>query len=193
MFGKIGGNRRPLRWFSRDRSGAALVEFALIGSMLLFSILFIVELGLTHFTTLQLESATSSMARVVRTGRINDLRRLSIDVPPDTQDQIAKAEDKLTESDVREYVCGRLIFAIRCTSNSRIFIRNAQNINVITVLGSIEDPHGADEEDSLQAPGADHYVIVTVFLRSPFSVLGNSYDLRAATVMRNEPFPSTSG
>lgn len=181
-------NNRFVKNLSRDQSGAALVEFSLIAAILLFSILFIIQLGLIHLTTLQLEGATSSMARVVRTGRIDDLKELH------AEDRSAEAENRLTEKDVREYVCGQLVFTIDCFGNSRVVIENASEISSIVNLVPIENPFGSEDQDQeLQAPDADQYVVVTVFLRSPFSILGNNSVLRAATVMRNEPFFSTSG
>ncbi len=178
-----------------DRLGSALVEFSVIAAVLLFSIFYVVELGLTHLTTLQLESATSNVARVVRTGRLNSLKLLSIDRETtgsvdsnDSGSQTMPEDDALTEADVKAYVCARMVFAVDCLGKTRVFIQEFQGLGGISTVPDIGDPFKNDTELDASSIGGNDYVLVTVVLRSTLSILGDSYDLRASAVARNEPF-----
>ncbi|MGI9479464.1 MAG: TadE/TadG family type IV pilus assembly protein, partial [Hyphomicrobiaceae bacterium] len=62
--------------FLKDRSGAAMVEFAMTGFMFLMAILWLVEIGLVYMTTLELEAATKDVARIVRTDRLSEVTTL---------------------------------------------------------------------------------------------------------------------
>lgn len=181
--------------FWGDRLGSALVEFSLIAAMLLFSILYVVELGLTHLTTLQLESATSNVARVVRTGRLNSLKLLSIDRETtgsenanDSGTQAKPKDDPLTEADVKTYVCARMVFAVDCLGKTRVFIQEFQGLGGISDVDEIGDAFNNKTTLDASKIGGNDYVFVTVVLRSTLSVLGDSYDLQASAVARNEPF-----
>ena len=142
---------RPLQRFWADRLGSTLVEFSLIASMLFFSILYVVELGLTHLTTLQLESATRNVARVVRTGRLDSLKLLSIDRTKTGTEkanaggsQTPPEDDDLTEADVKEFVCARLVFAVGCLGKIRVFIQNFQGLGGISDVANIDKPRNAN-------------------------------------------------
>lgn len=186
---------RPLQRFWADRLGSALVEFSLIASMLFFSILYVVELGLTHLTTLQLESATSHVARVVRTGRLNSLRLLSIDRTTTGSQSASNGgattppqDDDLTEADIKEFVCARLVFAVGCPGKIRVFIQEFQGLGGLSAVDKLDKPFSNTTKLDASKIGGNDYVLVTVVLRSTLSVLGDRYDLRAATIVRNEPF-----
>jgi Flp pilus assembly protein TadG len=61
---------RAIRALSIDRRGAAAVEFALISSMLICTILFIMTVGVILYMNQALDYATSKAARQVMTGSV---------------------------------------------------------------------------------------------------------------------------
>jgi len=61
---------RAIRDLSIDRRGAAAVEFALVSSMLICTILFIMMVGLILYMNQALDYATSKAARQVMTGSV---------------------------------------------------------------------------------------------------------------------------
>jgi len=61
---------RAIRALSIDRRGAAAVEFALVSSMLICTILFIMMVGLILYMNQALDYATSKAARQVMTGSV---------------------------------------------------------------------------------------------------------------------------
>ncbi len=57
-----------LRAFGRDRRGAAVLEFALVATPFFIMILAVFEYALVYLVTVSLDSATSEVARTIRTG-----------------------------------------------------------------------------------------------------------------------------
>ena len=60
---------RLLRAFGRDQAGASALEFAIVATPFILTLLAVFEVGLVYFATFDLESATAQGARLVRTGQ----------------------------------------------------------------------------------------------------------------------------
>ena len=58
----------------RDEKGVAALEFAIVGSVFLFVVLFVIDLGLQQFTQATMDAATQAAARQIQIGtyRSND-------------------------------------------------------------------------------------------------------------------------
>ncbi len=66
--------KRPVRAatlsaFGRDASGASALEFALVATPLILTLLAILEIGIVYFANFTLDSATAQGARLIRTGQ----------------------------------------------------------------------------------------------------------------------------
>lgn len=158
-------DRRGVAEFLRDRTGATLVEFSLIAFVLVFSIFHVIDLGLTYLTTLQLESATAQVARAIRT----------------RQAQV------ITQADAKQFVCNRMFLVSSCRTNAIVHVESAATLAAVAKKTVPSDPFSATAAVSFQSGGVDQYVVVAVFVRSSLSVFRGSYQLRALTVVRNEP------
>ncbi|MGI9388807.1 MAG: hypothetical protein ACR2O1_02020 [Boseongicola sp.] len=160
-----------------------MVEFAMTGAMLLLSILWLLEVGLTYMTTLELEGATNDVARVVRTHRVADLP-----VPVD----VKKKGEEPTSSEIlagkfRKRMCDRLVFAVDCKANLKVVVRSADDFLGLNTAQPIPDPYADDAEISINIGLQNQYVIVNAFFKSPLSVFGQERTIRAAAVTQNEP------
>ena len=63
---------RLRRGFRKDENGATAVEFAFVGAPFLFLMMATFETGLTLFTEYAIQSATTSAARLIRTGQAHE-------------------------------------------------------------------------------------------------------------------------
>ncbi|WP_337659814.1 TadE/TadG family type IV pilus assembly protein [Anderseniella sp. Alg231-50] len=63
---------RVRRGFRKDDSGATAVEFAFVGAPFLFLLIATFETGLTFLSEYAVQSATTSAARLIRTGQVQD-------------------------------------------------------------------------------------------------------------------------
>ena len=70
----MSGRASTLRWrrISADRSGATIVEFALIFPVLLLITMGIIQVGWIFIATQHLENAVADLGRMVRTGQVQD-------------------------------------------------------------------------------------------------------------------------
>lgn len=141
------------------------MEFSLIAFVLLFSIFYVIEVGLTYLTTLQLESATAQVARAIRTGQVSD------------------------QKGARQFVCDRMSLVASCQDEPpvlRVYAEPASTL--VAAAGKTIPTEPFSKPVDFRHGDADQYVVVAVFLKSPLSVFRNNYQLRALTVVRNEPF-----
>jgi Flp pilus assembly protein TadG len=169
-----------LRAFGANASGASALEFALVATPLILTLLAVLEIGIVYFATFNLESATSQAARLIRTGQ--------------AQTQGFNATQFKTE------VCKHITAPITC-DGLRLDVRaytsfgNAGS-NPTTPL----DGNGNLKTNFSYDPGTGgDVVVVRAFYEWPLTVLfpkdidpGNMQNgdrlLAATTVFRNEPF-----
>ncbi|HMK42068.1 MAG TPA: TadE/TadG family type IV pilus assembly protein [Methyloceanibacter sp.] len=177
-----GAKRRlsTLRAFGANASGASALEFALVATPLILTLLAVLEVGLVYFATFNLESATAQGARLIRTGQ--------------AQTQGFNATQFKTE------VCKHIIPPITC-DGLRLDVRHYTSFgnagaNPTTPL----DGSGNLKANFSYDPGTGgDVVVVRAFFEWPLTALfprdidpGNMQNgdrlLAATAVFRNEPF-----
>lgn len=155
--------------FGRDECGATLVEFSLIALPFFILLLGTFEIGFHYWANKELDDATSTAARLVRTGQV----------------QAAN----MSAADLKAELCSRAAVLIDCTSRMRIDVRSAETFAGITP----PDPLNAGgtlkaDNDFTYSPGSgEDVVLISAFFDWPALFFGSSV-LRAAMPARNEPF-----
>lgn len=161
-----------------------MVEFAMTGAMLLLSVMWLLEVGLTYMATLELEGATQDIARLVRTKRASDLT-----VPAD----IIKPGNIATDNDKRAgqfrlRICERLVFGVGCSEKTlRVSVRSVDPLKKFKLSKLPADLFGDKTIVPIGMGKPNDFVVVNVFLKSPLSVFGKVRILSAAAVTQNEP------
>ena len=166
----LGGKQPGQASLASNQSGATLVEFSLIGFLLLTAIFATVEIGFVYWATEQLENGNSDAARLVRTGTVQNL--------------------SFSQAQLKGEVCQRARILPNCMSNLRLDVRSAQNYAAIVPpepisgIGGLKD----DGEFSFAPGGPQDAALVTVFFNWPLGFFGGPYLLRASVPLRNEPY-----
>jgi Flp pilus assembly protein TadG len=153
----------------RDRTGATLIEFSLVGIPFLLLLLATFEIGFVYWANKELENATNDAARLVRTGQVQD--------------------GEMTAADLKVEACNRTALLIDCVSRLRIDVRSAPTFAEITPPEPL-DGGGAlksDDDFSFSPGAADEVVLISAFFDWP-ALFQGARVLRAAIPARNEPF-----
>jgi Flp pilus assembly protein TadG len=152
-----------------DRSGATLIEFAVVGLPFLLLLFATFEIGLIYWANKELENATNDAARLVRTGQV----------------QAAN----MSQADLKAEACERTAILINCAERLRLDVRSAAR------FGDIVPPEPMDGSGNLKSDGdftfspgaADEAVLVSAFFAWP-AFFQSERVLRATAPLRNEPF-----
>ena len=185
---------RVRRGFRKDDSGATAVEFAFVGAPFLFLLIATLETGLTFLSEYAVQSATTSAARMIRTGQVQD-------------QGFSKAQFK-TE------LCGRLPSLVDC---DRIYINVEVRNNFSDASDRSETSGDGELGDAITAgsafePGAAGEIVIvetfyewdlfTPYIMELLALNGTSaaqpywlanhgekkHLIRGVAVFRNEPF-----
>jgi len=173
--------RGRARWenFSRDRRGAAAIEFAMIAAPFLFLIFGLIEVCMIFIMSSLMEHAVSEASRPLRTGEAQNAA--------------------MSLEDFRQSVCLEFFGILECGDRLSIDVRTIDSFSDSpTDLPVDEDGNIEDEDFGFDAGGANDIVTVRVFyawdLITPFiskpmqNMSGNRHLLSATAVFRNEPF-----
>jgi Flp pilus assembly protein TadG len=158
-----------LQQLAGSRSGATLVEFALIAFPLLLLILATFEVGFIYWANQELENATSDAARLVRTGQVQT--------------------GNMNQAQLKTQLCSRTALLVSCQSRVRLDVRSAPTFAAITPPDPL-DGNGqlkADNAFSFSPGGSNDVVLISAFYDWQ-SLFSGVYIVRAATPARNEPF-----
>lgn len=170
-----------LRGFKRDRRGAVALEFALVAIPFFVMMLAVFEYALVYLVTVSLDSATTEVARRIRTG------------------EAQKAA--MTATDFKNQVCANMGWLTsQCGSNlyvdARTFGNFAGEASPQPVSGGAFNQ--ANLKFDVGGPGA--IVLVTTFyqwklltpaLQSGLSSMAGGIDvITARAAFRNEPYAS---
>lgn len=166
--------------FRRDRRASALIEFALIAPVFFLLLFSIIEIGVIFFAQSTLQRAADDVARMIRTGQVQN--------------------GSLTEGQVLNRVCADIAALIPCDSNLKIDVQSFNNFGGVTFTPPL-DANGNYTPINNFSPGvACNVVLVRVFygwpvftpVLTPFlsTMAGNKHLLYAASTFRNEPFTS---
>ncbi len=165
--------------FSRARTGATAVEFALVATPFFFLLFAIIEITMVFFTSTALEHASTEIARKVRTGEIQSTGG--------------------SNTDFVNEVCAQMSGLIACNGNVSVDIRTFVDFGDVTTSDPVDVDGNLDTGSFQFDPGdAGDIVLVRVFytwqLNTPmigtvFSNLsGNKRLIIASMAFRNEPF-----
>ena len=164
--------------FRRNQSGATVVEFALVATPFFALMFAIIETALVFFADQALDTAVSSVSRLIRTGQ-------------------AQA-DSMSASDFKTAICGRMVGLLDCTSGLKVDVRKYADFNSINLNTPVDKDGNLDVTENYQTGHGGDIVVVRAYYEWPTFVtglgnnLGNMPDgnrlLVATAAFRNEPF-----
>jgi Flp pilus assembly protein TadG len=166
-----GERTRRWRWrLWHDQAGASLIEFALIALPFFILLYGTFEVAFVYWANQELEHAAGYGARLVRTGQVQ-----------------ATGLDRVQ---LTAQICSQTALLVGCTAKLRLDVRSGKT------LGDIAPPVPLDGKGALKdaaaftfSPGAANDVaLVSAFYAWPPLLKPSDYILRAASVVRNEPF-----
>lgn len=170
--------RSALRRFRRNRSGATVVEFALVAPVF-FALLFaILETAILFFAGQVLETITQESARMIMTG----------------QAQSAGYQ----QADFQAYVCKQIPALFTC-NNIYIDVQSYPAFSNITNSSQIDNAGNFISNNLQYNPGGPGQIVkVTLFYQWPLIVTGLGYNisnlsgskrlLTATAAFQNEPY-----
>ena len=159
-----------LRRLYRDRTGATMLEFALIALPFFILLLGTFEIGFVYWANQELENATSYGSRLVRTGQVQS--------------------GGVSQEQLKATICSQTSVLVGCATRLRLDVRSAKEFSQITPpapLGSSGEL-AEDAAFSFAPGGANDVALVTAFYNWKRLLKPSDTILRASTVARNEPF-----
>lgn len=170
-----------LRTFLRATRGVALIEFALVAIPFFMFIFGIVEVGLIFWAGYELENATATAARLIRTG------------------QAQTAGYSIT--DLKTQLCNNVVILSNCASKVQISVQTSATFAGLTAPGAL-DSNGALKTSFTYSPGtASSIVLMNTYYEWPLTVyltqaalsnlLDGNYLLQASVAFKNEPYPTS--
>jgi Flp pilus assembly protein TadG len=162
--------RRWLRRLWRDQAGASLLEFSLIALPFFLLLYGTFEVGFVYWASQELEHAASHGARLVRTGQVQT--------------------KGLSQAQLTAEVCSQTAVLVGCTTKLRLDVRSGKTFGDITPPAPLNGSGGLkDAGEFTFSPGAaNEVVLISAFYDWPPLLKPSGWILRAATVVRNEPF-----
>jgi Flp pilus assembly protein TadG len=161
-----------------SESGSALLEFALIAPVFVLLLFAIMEIGIIFFAQSTVQHASNDLARMIRTGQVQS--------------------QSLTQSDVRQIVCGEIAPLVPCDSNLMIDVEAFSDFGGVVYTPPLNGDGELEDLNNFQPGSACQVVLVRVFyawnvftpLLTPFlsDMADNKHLLYAADAFRNEPF-----
>jgi Flp pilus assembly protein TadG len=163
----------------RDDKGVTLLEFAII-ALPLFSLLFgILEVGFIYWGSYELDNATQSAARLIRTGQAQT--------------------SNLSQSAMVAQICSQVVLLFDCSSRLQLDVQNFASFASVTSPTAVNGSGSLNTNFPYNPGGPSQVVLVTSFYEWPLinlatiSLLSNLADgnrlLQSAAVFKSEPFP----
>ena len=162
--------------FSRDKNGAVAIEFSLMMIPYLMLTLGIIELSLMYASASMMEGATSSAARLIRTG------------------QVQSASDPVTT--FRDQICEQGLIFISCNDVS-IDVLQMDSFSDFDALAAQFDEDGNMVSQGFDAGGsgdrvlvrtAARYSMMTPFIGNLLAGSNNSILMMSTIVLQTEPY-----
>ena len=189
------------RRFLRDRRGATAVEFAILGLPFLLAMLAILEYGYVYLIGASLDNATTTAARLVRTGQV---QTTSITYTDPVTGKPAQTSVPITADQFASIVCSNMSWIGNC--KSQIVVSSQLESSWTGQTSFPPTANGAMQPQSAMPfnVGADNCIIlihsylpwtmVTPSLWASATKLNNnSVVLGAASLIVNEPYSSGTG
>lgn len=167
-----------LRRFRRNRSGSAVVEFALVAPVF-FGLLFaIIEMAMVFFASQVLETVTQDSARVIMTGEAQ--------------------KSSYTQAQFKNLVCSKVVALFDCVNGISIDVQNYPAFSSVNIADPIDAGKNFVPPNNYLPGGPGDIVVVRLFYKWPLYVtgfgfnignLGNNQRLLTATAaFQNEPY-----
>jgi len=166
--------------FRGDRRASAIVEFALIAPIFFLLLFSIIEIGVIFFAQSTLQRAANDVARMIRTGQVQN--------------------GALTQAQVTNRVCADIAALMACDGNLKIDVQAFNNFGGVTFTPPLDNNGNYTATNNFSPGAACNVVLVRVFygwsvftpVLTPFlsDMSGNKHLLYAASTFRNEPFTS---
>lgn len=154
----------------RDEAGASLIEFALIALPFFILLYGTFEMAFVYWANQELELAAGHGARLVRTGQVQ--------------------AQGLDQAQLTAQMCSQTALLVGCTAKLRLDVRSGKTWGDITPPAPLDGSGNLKEAAAFTfLPGAaNDVVMLSVFYAWPPLLRPSGYILRAASVVRNEPF-----
>jgi len=160
--------RSPLS-LRRNDGGASMLEFSLVAFPILILLMGTMEIGFIYWGTKELENATGTGARFVRTGQAQ--------------------QGGWSSSDLKAEICKRTSVLYDCTTKLRIDVVSAASFTAFAPVEPLDSAGNLKGDASFNyAPGSRNDVVLVRSFYPWTRLLGSSYLMRAAAPVRNEPF-----
>ncbi len=161
---------------ARSRDGSAALEFAIVAPVFFLLLFGIIETGLIFFASTDLENATNTVARLIRTGQAQGM----------------------SAADFRTQVCNDIAPLLGCNSNLQVDVESFSQFSGNSFSNPIVNG-GLDPNLNNFSPGnAGDVVLVRTFykwsiitpLLQPFlaNLTGGQHLISSTASFRNEPF-----
>jgi Flp pilus assembly protein TadG len=162
-----------LRKVRRDQSGVALIEFAIIAAPFLALILTMLEVGLIFWVSYELDNATWSASRLIKTG----------------QAQL----NGYNQAGMVTQICSRIVILTDCASKLQLQVQTVTNFNC--AANPTQPGCTTGSNYSLGVPSQKELVTVSyewpLFNFASVALLSNLPDgnrlIQSAAVFQNEP------
>ncbi len=164
---------RRLRKVHRDESGVALLEFALIAVPFLALVLGMLEVGLIFWAGYELDNATATASRLIKTGQAQ--------------------KGNYSQADMVTQICSHIDILPNCASNLQLTVQTFANLNC---FANPTQP-GCTPGSNYSLGGASQIELVTssyewpLFNFATVALLSNLPDgnrlIQSAAVFQNEP------
>jgi len=161
---------RGLRRLVGNGAGGVMLEFAILALPFFILLYGAFDIGFYYWGSEELENATAYGARLVRTGQVQ--------------------AGGMNQTQLKTAICGRTVVLMGCISRLRLDVRSGQAFANITPPSPLNSSGQLKSDaDFVFSPGAGgDVVLVSTFFDWHLLLKPSDYILRAATVMRNEPF-----
>lgn len=160
--------RSPLSLRGNDR-GATMLEFSLVALPIVLLLTATIEIGFIYWGTKELENATGTGARFVRTGQAQ--------------------QGSWSSSDLKAEICRRTSILYDCRTRLRIDVVSAASFSAFAPVTPVDGAGNLLDDASFNyAPGGRNDVVLVRSFYPWTRLWGGSHLLRAAVPIRNEPF-----
>lgn len=174
-----------LRRFRRNRSGSAVVEFALVAPIF-FGLLFaIIELALVFFASQLLETVTQDSARMIMTGQAQN-------------GQVTGCSTPCTQAQFKNLVCSKITVMFDCVGGISIDVQSYSAFNSVNIASPIDASRNFVPPNNYLTGGPGDIVVVRIFYQWPLVVTGLGFNianlagskrlLTATAAFQNEPY-----
>ncbi len=172
------------RWWRRDESGSAAIEFAIVAPLFFFLMFVIAETALVFVAEQVLDNAVFETSRLIRTGQAQ--------------------QGGMSAADFKNAVCDRISVFIDCTgSDFYLQVKHYKTFADMTVAKPVDDEDKFKDPGTIDYGSANEIVVVRAYYQWPTNPIFGSLSLKnlsngkrligSFAAFCNEPYQSTTG